>query len=353
MLKPFKLFIHATNIHQGGGRALLDALIQAIPSEQETLLNLDERMPISNGLGPNVSVKRSSPTVVHRWLAEKWLADNATKEDVVLCLGNLQPLFRLRAYTVVFVQNRYLIDDVKMQGFTRRTRLRLTAERLWFSVRMANADEFVVQTPTMKCLLEGKITGRVPVRTMPFVETPLGYMRELGSPQRRTDSEFDFAYVATGEPHKNHRRLIDAWCLLAEEMLYPTLCVTLDSVRYCALCADIESMIPLKGIKVINMGELPHTDVLKLYASVGALIYPSVFESFGLPLIEARQAGLPILASELDYVRDVVDPEQSFNPESPRSIAAAVKRFLGITEPGLALLDAQEFISCVMERREV
>ena len=61
-------------------------------------------------------------------------------------------------------------------------------------------------------------------------------------------------------------------------------------------------------------------------------------------MIEARQAGLPVLASELDYVRDVLDPEQTFNPESPLSIARAVKRFLGLNESSLPLLDATLFL---------
>ena len=83
-----------------------------------------------------------------------------------------------------------------------------------------------------------------------------------------------------------------------------------------------------------------------------ALIYPSTLESFGLPLIEARDAGLPILASELDYVRDTVDPEESFDPHSPISVARAVKRFLGIQEQRLAITDAKAFLQNIMAMTE-
>jgi hypothetical protein len=69
-------------------------------------------------------------------------------------------------------------------------------------------------------------------------------------------------------------------------------------------------------------------------------------------LIEARQAGLPILASELDYVRDVIDPEQTFYPGSPTSIARAVNRFIGIEEQALPLLDAQDFMEYVSAQLE-
>jgi glycosyltransferase involved in cell wall biosynthesis len=100
------------------------------------------------------------------------------------------------------------------------------------------------------------------------------------------------------------------------------------------------------------MGSLSHGDVLKLYKDMGALIYPSTFESFGLPLIEARQAGLPVLASELDYVRDVIDPEQSFDPYSATSIARAVKRFMAVDELLLPLLDAKGFLDKIISRND-
>jgi hypothetical protein len=59
-----------------------------------------------------------------------------------------------------------------------------------------------------------------------------------------------------------------------------------------------------------------------------------------------------VLASELDYVRDVLDPEQAFDPESAVSIARAVKRFMGIEEPALPLLDAGGFMKQILIRSE-
>lgn len=66
------------------------------------------------------------------------------------------------------------------------------------------------------------------------------------------------------------------------------------------------------------------------YAETKALIYPSLFESFGLPLFEARLLNLDVLASDSDFVRDLVEPIQTFDPYSPYSIANAVIRHMGI-----------------------
>lgn len=348
MAMTSRLIIHATNVHQGGGRALLHALLCVIPEERHVVLSLDQRMPLPQGLPGTIEVRQCRPTIMQRLLAEKWLADNVGQADTILCFGNLPPLFRLRARTIVFMQNRYLIDNIKLDSFPLGTRLRLIAERLWLSSCIGNADEFAVQTPTMKILTETKTHNRVPVHVRPFVEKPDGYTRSATAPEADRSKELDFVYVATGEPHKNHHALIAAWCLLAKEGLYPSLGLTLDSRRFEALCEEIEGSKRKHGVKIINMGELARADVLALYKKSGALIFPSVFESFGMPLIEARQAGLAILASELDYVRDVIDPEQTFDPESPRSIARAVRRYWQESAEDLQLQDAREFLGQIM-----
>lgn len=343
-----QIFIHATNVHQGGGQSLLNALLKSF--KREFVLLVDERMPLLDGATNSAQVIVVKPSVLHRLYAEILLYKSVDKEDVVLCFGNLPPLFKLRGNAVVFVQNRYLIEDVALSGFPVKVRLRLSIERLWLTKRMMNVDEFIVQTPTMKRLLEILTRGKVSVRILPFSAEPSGYVRQLSQLKFHENFIYDFVYVASGEPHKNHQKLLEAWCLLAKEGLFPSLCLTLDGAQFPDLCRLVESIRKKYYVKIINVGGLTHNDVLALYKKSRAAIYPSIFESFGLPLIEARQANLPILASELDFVRDVIDPEQSFNPESPLSISRAVKRFMDVVEQPLPLLDASQFLASVFKK---
>lgn len=352
VMRTGKLFIHATNVHQGGGRSLLWSVIRTLAGSTSTVYLLDSRMTMPEGTPESSKMHTVPPSIWQRLKAERWLARNATAEDTVLCFGNLPPLFKLRAHTLVFMQNRYLIDAIGLGGFPLRVRLRLSIERLWLLTRMVHADGFIVQTPTMKRLLEARTAGSIPVRVLPFIAEPGSYVRSAARPPSDAGREHDFVYIASGEPHKNHGRLLEAWCLLAGEGLFPSLCVTLDPQRFPVLCDEIETMKQQYGIKIGNLGELSHREVQALYRKAGAAVYPSTFESFGLPLLEARQAGLPVLAPELDYVRDVIDPEQSFDPDSPLSIARAVKRFMGKDEPPLPLLDAGGFLKRLSDRRE-
>jgi len=352
-MKSFnKLVIHAVNIHQGGGRELLNSLLNTFPFQFEIIALLDTRMKTQYCIHERLKLIHFKPTLFERFKAERWLKKHVCSEDLVLCFGNLPPIYKLKGCTVVFLQNRYLIENISLNGFSFRVRLRLAIERLWLSMRLWNADEFVVQTPTMKIFMEIMTRGRIPVSVLPFVSDPSGYSRSLPQTKYNKFIDIDFLYVASGEPHKNHRRLIAAWRLLAKEGLYPSLCLTLDETHFPELIRLIDEMRYRFGLKVTNAGRVPHHDVLELYKKSMALIYPTTFESFGLPLIEARQAGLPVLASELDYVRDVIDPEQTFDPESAVSIARAVKRFLALQEQPLPLQDAARFIEHLLARKK-
>lgn len=343
-----RLFIHAVNVHQGGGRSLLKVLLQSLSVNIKALVSMDERMSLPERVFPNIQVRWVRASVLQRFLTERWLVRSVDDADTVLCFGNLPPLFRLRARTLVFMQNRYLIENVTLKNLPLKVRLRLAVERLWLSTKLGNVDEFVVQTPTMKRMLEQKIGRTIPIRILPFMATVAGYLRQGAQKDSREPIVYDFVYVASGEAHKNHAKLLDAWCLLAAEGIYPSLCLTLNKSHFSSLCEKINVLSQFYGLKVTNVGESSEQDVLKLYKTSCAGIYPSTFESFGLPLIEATQAGLPVLASELDFVRDVIDPVQTFDPESPISIARAVKRFIGIEEPHLPLLDGYQFVESVM-----
>jgi glycosyltransferase involved in cell wall biosynthesis len=345
------LFVSAMNVHAGGGRSLLHSMLKSLPPELRVVALLDARMPVPDCTHPNFEIRAIRPTIRGRMLGEAWLARQVKVDDIVLCFGNLPPLFSLRCKAAVFVQNRYLIDWVAIAGFGFKTRLRLMAERYWLWSRQAGVKVFFVQTPSMQMLMEAFVdnAGKV-VHLLPFSENAEGYSRSLTS--HSVGDVVDFIYVASGEPHKNHRKLIEAWCDLAKDGFFPSLWLTLDRQSHPDLCNWVEECVARWGLRVENLGLQPHAKIKELFGQVKALIYPSTFESFGLPLIEARQAGLAVIASELDYVRDVLDPEQVFDPRSSISIARAVKRYMGWAENSLPLANAKIFLREVIEKCE-
>ena len=318
------LVVHAPNIHLGGGRTLLLALLSTL--RQPAVVQLDERFEPLPDLAPGVRVIRVAPSLVGRLQAERRLQLLCRSGDVLICFGNLPPLFRSSARVFVYLQNRYLTSSRPLAGLPWSARLRIRIERLWLRHRLRNAT-LLVQTETMSH--EVREHFRRDAIVLPFLP------REIQPSAEQLPVRYDYLYVASGEPHKNHRRLLQAWILLANHGFLPSLCLTLDTQRDAALCSWVEQLVRQHSLCVFN-NPVPAGQISRLYAQCGALIYPSLFESFGLPLLEARQAGLPIVAAERDYVRDVVAPVVSFDPESALSIARAVMRYQGeAVEPAM------------------
>ena len=336
------LIIHAPNVHQGGGKALLLSLLHAARKQGSVRAILDERLTLPDGLIDGITEIRVRPSLLGR-LAGEWTLRSLAKEtDTVLCFGNLPPLFKAKGRVVVFLQNRYLIDKVSLEGFSFVARMRILIERVWLGRCVKHADKVLVQTPSMQQAAQSTLRRSVDV--VSFCAYHCGYHRSGVGKNRLQATTYDFLYVATGEPHKNHVNLIEAWKLLAAERLYPSLCLTVLDRQYARLAKIIDQARTEHGLRIYNVNAHSWPEIERLYEESGALVYPSTLESFGLPLIEARRAGLSIIAAELDYVRDMVDPEQSFDPRSPLSIARAIKRYLNAPEPPLTLVTSESFV---------
>jgi len=334
--------LHAPNIHSGGGLMLLKALLKYMP--HKACLIIDERLPISDDELFDFCVYRIKPTLWHRFIAERLLSQLAKPDDEVFCFGNLPPLFKLQAKVALFIQNRHLVEPKLMVGMPLKLRLRLDLERLWLKTFYSNVDNVIVQTPSMKMLASKYASEEVIVA--PFLADFVG-VTDVSCGD--TNKIYDFIYVASGEPHKNHHNLIDALVILSKQGHFPSLCLTVDESQFPQTSCYIEEKKKQYGLKVYNAGCLISNEVLSWYVKASALIFPSTLESFGLPLLEGKRAGLKVIASELDYVRDLLDPEESFDPYSPVSIARSVSRFMNYDEKKACILSAEAFMQKIME----
>jgi glycosyltransferase involved in cell wall biosynthesis len=329
-----RLLLYAPNVHTGGGLVLLRTLLASWPrSGVELTAFLDSRAREALPLPDGCSVHWVVASAASRLRAEFELCRQASAGDgVVFCFHGLPPILPSRTKVLVFQQNRNYLGLNALSAFSWRTRIRLALERLVARSFRGRVSTYIVQTPTMKRQLiawyrRGRRSEFVPdVRVFPFMDD-----LTLAAERPGSAVGYDFVYVADGEAHKNHRTLLQAWALLADEGLRPTLALTLTS-RDGKLRAEVESARQARNLAIVDLGHMPRGEILALYERARALIFPSTSESLGLPLIEASRVGLPILAGELDYVRDVCTPQETFDPDSPVSIARAVKRFLGSRE---------------------
>lgn len=334
------IIVHAPNVHLGGGLSLLQALFSSPQIALFKWVQLDQRAKEKLQLPIDVVSHYVNHSFQSRFCAEWRLWRYTEADDIVLCFHGLPPLFPLRGRVVLFLQNRILINQNAISGYPLRTKSRLWLERLVLRTCSFFVDKFIVQTPSMARDTKKMLGDKIDIVVLPFVA-------QKNCELDTQEIAFEFVYVASDEAHKNHVNLLEAWCLLAEAGLKPSLALTVP--RKSVLSDKIKDYNKENGLNIRNFGTLPTSEIHRLYRSSVALIYPSITESLGLPLIEAAQHGLPILAPEMDYVRDVVDPVQTFDPLSPVSIARAVRRFLGKPEPTVSMRTPEDFLAEILK----
>jgi len=331
-----RIFIHAPNIHHGGGRNLLLSLLNNL-NEPITAI-LDERMEYPAQLNENNTILKIAPRIIDRLIAEYRLKILCTKGDVILCFGNLPPLFKNKAKVYVYLQNRYLLSNRLNTELEFLTRLRLSIERLWLRAFIRNAT-LLVQTKSMAFEVSQNLNKKA-------IIAPFYSSQPQSIQQDRNNNSIDYLYVASGEAHKNHRCLLEAWVILADLGVKPLLHLTLDEIRDSDTLFLVEEAKQKYDLNITNQTYSQET-IHYLYKQSSALIYPSLFESFGLPLLEAADAGIPIIAPELDYVRDIVTPIETFDPKSPLSIARSILRHQGIPEGPIRPQNASDFLNWI------
>ena len=338
-----EVVLYAPNVHTGGGLVLLNSLLAAWPAERPLRAFLDVRAIEQLNPTATMDVTWVAPRVIDRLRAE-FLAHKAAdrKGVALLCFHGLPPLLPSRGEVVIFMQNRLLIEYGNLAEYPFRVRIRIRIERLWCRALQSRCKRYIVQTPSMATLLTQWLRRDVQLSVIPFIAATHLDSNTSPDAMRR---KFDFVYVASGEAHKNHCTLLEAWRLLADEGFNPSLALTINPTLFPALSAKIKRYLDEEGLNIVNVGQVLSADIATLYKSSTAAIFPSKVESLGLPLIEASRLGLPILASELDYVRDVVRPVETFDPNSHISIARAVRRFLKNPGPLSQIRTAKEFLS--------
>ncbi len=128
-----------------------------------------------------------------------------------------------------------------------------------------------------------------------------------------------FLFVATLEPRKNVAALIEGWLAARAE-------TNADLVIAGRNRADFEEISPRDGLHLL--GEVPDQELPRLYSDALAFVYPTHYEGFGLPVLEAMQCGCPVITSRDPAVMEV-SGGAAIHAASPQEIAEAMQAIAG------------------------
>ncbi len=243
-------------------------------------------------------------------------------------LNGVPPLIRykfLNIETYIFFQNRNLFEtSAEIQSNINLLYLKVYVyqllNKILINLFITKNDNLIVQTNSMKSLVKNKykynsinlgenIWGKFRSSDLEFLKRrlPKPNKKLLRNIENISENNIIFFYPAVPYYHKNHLNLIKAFNLFCMNKKKSTkLILTISEFEF--------SRFKFNNENVICTDRISYQDTLHLYEFVDYLIYPSISESYGMPLIESEIKNIKIVASNLEYVKEVCNPYKVFDP---------------------------------------
>lgn len=194
-------------------------------------------------------------------------------------------------------------------------------ERAYRSVAYDRAARSADRVLVVSEFVKQRAVERLGLDPEHVVVTPLAADLDLFHPggPRRDDV---LVYPAKPWPHKNHAALFEAFAALRRSR---------PSLRLVLTGGGSYDTVP-EGVEV--RGHVSRTEIADLLREAAALVFPSLYEGFGLPPLEAMASGCPVACSDRGSLPEVVgDAARLFDPSDPSAIAAGVEEVLDDPAP--------------------
>ncbi len=139
-------------------------------------------------------------------------------------------------------------------------------------------------------------------------------------------------YCGAFKPHKNLGTLLHAFHQV-DRALCPYLVLAGDQLE---LYPELQNRITQLNLtaRIIILGQLPFESLVRLYNGAAAFVFPSEYEGFGLPPLEAMRCGVPVITSNAACLPEVLgDAACYFEPRSSTQLVTQIERLL--TDPQL------------------
>lgn len=221
-------------------------------------------------------------------------------------------------------------------------------ERVWFADiylerRLREAEFIITPSDFIRCELQQtfSLPGAI-VKTIPEAADPIfrRISQDLVGPvlQRLRLPQNYLLFVGSQEPRKNIDTLIEALTLTDSD-------IPLVLCGWSGWGAKVwQENLQARGLaqRVFCTGHIPDDDLVALYNGASMMIYPSLYEGFGLPVLEAMACGCPVITSSCASLPEVAGPaaillQQATDAEE---LAAQINR----------LLDDSDLAACCRQR---
>lgn len=322
--------LHLTNIVGLGAIRLLQSLLPALLAqpnfrlEEVYLPEIGELSNFNNFENGTVFAryKRYLPNSISRLLECTLFGNKFDGTSPLLVFGDIP--IRCKSKQTVFVQTPLLVKGAS-------TGRQLGAVKYWiarwvFQRNLRYVSSFIVQTEAMKSsLIESypEIQGRIYVISQPAPSWLIRSQLRRKDFHNGIESGLRLFYPAASYPHKNHRILTE----IIKPATWPV------SELMLTIPDNLNPNPTVPWIKCVD--KLEPDGVLNAYRTADALLFLSLSESFGFPLVEAMWIGLPVLCPDLPYARTLCGQQAIyFDPRNVASLHDAITELSKRRESG-------------------
>ena len=299
--------VDCSYLNSFGGETIVKLFLNSLPANQlNTFFFLfDKRL--------NKDLYREIPTTLYITINSSHInryffyKKRKSEFQLILCLANIPPPIRIQQKTIIYFHNALLLNLFKNE-LSFKSRFIFYLKKSYLKFFNSSSYIWVVQTALMEKSLKD-IFNNNPIYKYPIFQSV--YYSSL------KDKNI-FFYPSSLLTHKNHSRLLAGFLMAAK-------CTNKEIKLHLTIKKEklFLNEFP-KNLKVEYHGTLSENRVNELYNSCEFVIYPSLIESFGLPLIEASNYSCKVIASNLPYVHEIVKPSLTFDPYSVESISNSI-----------------------------
>lgn len=212
------------------------------------------------------------------------------------------PLFKQQ---IIYVNQANLIKN-NVYKYTSK-KLSFFIKRIYFKIFSRNVKKFIVQSNFMKF----KISKSYNLDKKKF-EIYRNYTKNPNFKFKlyKNRKKIRLLYPANHYEHKNHQLLID---------LFENYKINNIEIYLTATKKEFKKFKSYKNFKRLDY--FTNNNLFKIYSKFDAIIFPSLIESLGLPILEAKLFKMPIICSNLEYARELLGKKAFFfNPLSEKSL---------------------------------
>ncbi len=321
-MKIDKIIIDTIYLNSEGGKEILFNLIEFL--ENNKLLNdyyflIDKRFNNYRYLDIiNYEFLNSSETA-----RKSFYLNTKINYKSVVCMSNIPPPLRLKQKTYIYFHNVLLLQPFKSNAKFHHKIINFL-KKIYIISRISRSYKWIVQTELIRQNLSNSLSiSKNIIEVMPI------YRNEASNQIDRIKNSFLF--VSSISSHKNHERLFKAF-IHASKKNNSKIELHLTIPENDFLKSIYNNLRYPKNLKIINHGILKKNKLYKLYCSSEFSIFPSLNESFGLPLLESVNNGTKVIAADLDYVNEIIVPSLKFDPKSINSISDSILKAISESE---------------------